>query len=329
MIDVLTRLAELDAKNPNIVKENADLAECGPMGMMGGMSQPQTPASVNITAGSGQELSAMLKDIMSLAGIHKVEPEHLGIEHDPMTLTAEPVAAVGPMPTAGDDMRSVIDKLNPDTDGEQDGGENGEEADEGLIGGVLGGTAGAMLGGPAGAALGYVAGSKVGDDLTDEERMYNNSGNTPTDVPPMSKDAMLNKGMQSQENPKNAGFGRNTMQPNANATAFESLMAEYKKFISENTMNTMMQGGTRALGGNADHVNRASETLEIGQKMANDGITYSAEKENEIIGLMTKYMKDAGMSSKAIRYNLSYDEDYIPDQLSYLPRSNDNSITKK
>ena len=258
MIDVLTRLAELDAKNPNIVKENADLAECGPMGMMGGMSQPQTPASVNITAGSGQELSAMLKDIMSLAGIHKVEPEHLGIEHDPMTLTAEPVAAVGPMPTAGDDMRSVIDKLNPDTDGEQDDGE--EVTDEGPVGAAIGGNfgwdagkaagtalgtavggpVGGLIGGGLGAVAGGVGGAELGDKLTGEERDYtDNSGNKPTSVPSMDHDAMLNKGMQSQENPQDAGFGRNTMQPNANAnaTAFESLMAEYKKFISENTMN--------------------------------------------------------------------------------------------
>ena len=31
-------------------------------------------------------------------------------------------------------------------------------------------------------------------------------------------------------------------------------------------------------------------------------------------------MKKNGMSPKSIRYYLNYDEDYIPDQLSYLPR---------
>ena len=60
--------------------------------------------------------------------------------------------------------------------------------------------------------------------------------------------------------------------------------------------------------------------VEIGQQMANDGITYSPEKENELIDLMAQYMKKSGMSSKSIRYYLSYDEDYIPDQLSYLPK---------
>jgi hypothetical protein len=59
---------------------------------------------------------------------------------------------------------------------------------------------------------------------------------------------------------------------------------------------------------------------EIGQMMADDGITYSAEKENEIIGKMVEYMKKSGMDSKQIRYLLSYSEDYIPDQLSYLTK---------
>jgi hypothetical protein len=60
--------------------------------------------------------------------------------------------------------------------------------------------------------------------------------------------------------------------------------------------------------------------LSIGQQMAQDGITYSPDKEDELIGLMAQYMKKAGMSSKQIRYLLSYDEDYIPDQLSDLPK---------
>jgi hypothetical protein len=59
---------------------------------------------------------------------------------------------------------------------------------------------------------------------------------------------------------------------------------------------------------------------EIGQMMADDGITYSAEKENEIISKMVEYMKKSGMDSKQIRYLLNYSEDYIADQLSYLPK---------
>ena len=126
MIDVLKRLAELDDQNPNIVKESidgAELAECGgPMSTMVNPSQPQMPASINVTAGSGQEVSDMLSAIMKLAGIEKVEPHHLGAEPEVATLTAEPVSAVGPSATAGDEMRSVMDKLNG-ADGEEDGEE--------------------------------------------------------------------------------------------------------------------------------------------------------------------------------------------------------------
>jgi len=63
-----------------------------------------------------------------------------------------------------------------------------------------------------------------------------------------------------------------------------------------------------------------SENMSIGQQMAKDGITYSPEKEDELIGLMAEYMKKDGMNSKAIRYYLNYDEDFIADQLSELPR---------
>lgn len=61
-------------------------------------------------------------------------------------------------------------------------------------------------------------------------------------------------------------------------------------------------------------------SVDIGQQMANDGITYSPERENEIIGQMAEYMKRSGFSNKEIRYLMNYSEDYIPDQLSYLPK---------
>ena len=127
MIDVIKRLAELDSQNPNIVKEDADIAECGPMGMMGGMEKPSTPATINITAGSGAELSDMLGAIMKLAGVGKVGAEHLGVETEPSALVATPVTAVGPSATAGDEMRSVLDKMN----GAAGDDEDDEETDEG------------------------------------------------------------------------------------------------------------------------------------------------------------------------------------------------------
>lgn len=64
-----------------------------------------------------------------------------------------------------------------------------------------------------------------------------------------------------------------------------------------------------------------SANMSIGQQMARDGITYSPEKEKELIDLMGKYMQKAGMSPKSIRYYLSYDEDFVSDQLEHLPRA--------
>lgn len=119
MIDVLKRLAELDDKNPNIVKESTQVDECGMMPDMGMMSagheHPPIPANISLNASgaSGEEVADILSTIMTLAGVHKVGPADLGIHGDadeePLIGTPE-----GPAPTAGDEMRSVIDKLNPD-----------------------------------------------------------------------------------------------------------------------------------------------------------------------------------------------------------------------
>ena len=144
MIDVMKRLAELDAANPNIVKEGVQpVEECGmmpEMGMMGmGHEHAPVPANLSLTASgaSGEEVAGMLNTIMALAGVHKVGPQDLGIEAEP--LVAEP-SDKGPAPTAGDEMRSVIDKLNPgDNDDDNDGDvDSDEETDEGAAGSVPG-----------------------------------------------------------------------------------------------------------------------------------------------------------------------------------------------
>ena len=123
MIDVLKRLAELDSGNPNIIKENQEIEECGIMPQMA--ERPSMPASINITAGSGEELSDMLSAIMTLAGVHKVGDEHMGAEMPQATLTAEPMTVGEPDQTAADSMRNVIDKMH-------DAGADGEEeTDEG------------------------------------------------------------------------------------------------------------------------------------------------------------------------------------------------------
>lgn len=163
MIDVMKRLAELDAQNPNIIKEHTEqsvaegamdeldddletmsdeefeqehgmtkaeakakhtsaaepIAECD---MMPGASNAEYGgANISITAASGPELSGMLKDIMSLAGLSKVEPEHMPVAHEPSMMTQTPI------------MRSVMDKLNfdePESDEvEFDDGDD-EETDE-------------------------------------------------------------------------------------------------------------------------------------------------------------------------------------------------------
>ena len=133
MIDVLKRLAQLDANNKNVVKE-AQVDECGPMGMMDSMpsmmpvEKPATPANINISASAatGGEVADMMSQILTLAGLQKVGPGHLGAEPQGHAVTAEPVTAVGPMiaepMSAVDSMKSVLDKLNPET-----GDDKGEE----------------------------------------------------------------------------------------------------------------------------------------------------------------------------------------------------------
>lgn len=197
MIDVIKRLAELDAQNPNVVTEGTDaleVTECGPMSTMVSPSQPAMPASINVTAGSGEEVSNMLSAIMQLAGVKPVGGADLGVEPEPMSLTAEPVAAVGPAATAGDEMRSVMDKMNGAM-GDEDGLETGDEE---------------------------------GDEEETDEGEYDNSPASPEPKKPFDANEFAN-----QENPQDAGQGRRTTQPNANPTTFESLMAEYQQFINE------------------------------------------------------------------------------------------------
>lgn len=94
----------------------AGLSECGMAPMP---ASPPTPASMSVSAASGSELSGMLKDLMSLAGLQKVEPAHLGVAPAPMKLLPEPVKAVGPAASDGEVMRGIADKLNLDQDDEE------------------------------------------------------------------------------------------------------------------------------------------------------------------------------------------------------------------
>lgn len=189
MIDVLKRLAELDAKNPSVIKESTEVAECGPMGMMDGIAAtPSTPASLSVTAGSGEELGSMLAALMQLAGVHKVEPEHLGAEPQVSTMTSEPVMGAD---AERDSMRSVLDKMHD-------------------------------------------MGDEEGDEEETDEGEYDNSPADPT-KPPAFEPNEFAQNTNDGDGDSSNGKRRTGMQP---AATFESLMAEYKHFISESEEET-------------------------------------------------------------------------------------------
>jgi hypothetical protein len=200
MIDVLKRLAELDSNNPSVIKESTEVAECGMMGM-GIPEAPKTPATINITASDGEELGSMLAAIMQLAGVQKVEPEHLGVESEPMKLTAEPSMG-GPEGGSPDDMRNVIDKLNP-----MDGGDDVSKSHGDL--------------------------DNDGDhdmDDHDQEKTREEYDNSPAGHQP-KKPFNANE-FAHQENQPGVGDRMDGNMPKARAT-FEALMSEYREFVSE------------------------------------------------------------------------------------------------
>jgi hypothetical protein len=262
MIDVLKRLAELDAKNTNVVKEG-QVQECGPMGMMDSMpgimaEKPSIPAnfSINASAASGNEVADMMSQILTLAGLHKVGGDDLGAEPQGAVVTAEPVTAVGPMAaepitTSADSMRSVLDKLNPEPVGDEGGEELGpfqhdsdnpegdeeEETDEGLMGAALGGVAGGVLTKtPAGAMTGAEIGSDIQDALSGDKEEETDEGqydNSPADTEP-AEPFSANQ-FAHQENQPGSGETSNgeKRQSNLPTATYENLMKAYKQFIGE------------------------------------------------------------------------------------------------
>lgn len=182
------------AMKPDAVNES--LAECGMMPMPGMSGMSSSPANISITAGSGPELSGMLKDIMSLAGIQRSEPAA-------MSMTAEPEIEIEP--TAPEDgMRSMIDKMNePEGEEEFDGDEEGEE--------------------------------ELGDEEDDEETVEGMYDNSP-DIDIEGPNAFANHGNQEMGGPPGAAKGRGlTTGPRAHTSEdIESqLFAEYAKFVTE------------------------------------------------------------------------------------------------
>ena len=230
MIDVLKRLAELDADNPNIVKEGLQVEECGMMPeMMPGMGmdiapeKPSMPASINMSAGSGEELSNMLATIMQLAGVNKVE-EPMGGEPAPQTL--EPVGA-GPASPA-DNMRSVIDKLNPmgdnDGDGDHDMDDHDMEKDEGYYKDPDGDEDSAAD-----------QADQADSERRGREEELGEYDNTPAD--PNKKNEFNANQFAHQENQPGQGDRMDGTSPKAYADMNEAvtdLFAQYKRFVREN-----------------------------------------------------------------------------------------------
>jgi hypothetical protein len=58
----------------------------------------------------------------------------------------------------------------------------------------------------------------------------------------------------------------------------------------------------------------------VADALAQKGIKYNPEKEQEIIGMIGNALKDMGMDEKQIQYLISYDEDFLGDTLDALPR---------
>ena len=157
MINVLQRLAELDAKNPNVVSNaptpqaaveavqktlseelsveslrylsgvKSTLEECGmyPEGM-GMSSGPTTPASfsINASAANGTEVADMLSQIMSLAGAGKAGP--VTPDHMPLDMPHTSVSTVPPM-NGNDEMKRVLDIMNDPPEDEGMMGDPNEE----------------------------------------------------------------------------------------------------------------------------------------------------------------------------------------------------------
>jgi hypothetical protein len=232
MINVMQRLADLDAVNPNVVNEtnkskkektspvrggqkkektmeNLNLeslrylsglkntiAECGMMGSGG------QPASINITAGSGQELTGMLKDIMNLAGVSKVEPHHMPIDSPdagPSTVISAPPmdGAMGHKTDPNVEMHKLM-AIVGEPDRDQDSMNSGEPDGEGDE-------------------------EKMGED---NNRMYDSSPQEKEMGDPM---AQFGDKPSGDRRPRQAGL------PSANPmeTTFKQLMADYEQFIAE------------------------------------------------------------------------------------------------
>jgi len=232
MIDVLKRLAELDAQNPRVVsdvpilnKQNVSEAQVDECGMMPEMHmdamRPSTPASINMTAGSADELGNLLKDIVSLAGMKSDTAMSMPAPMASMPPPAEPETGPDTPVSPADSMRSVVDKLNP-----MDGDDNGEEPE------------GPDQDGQDGVNKAHGDVDDDGDhDMDDHdaekekaEEEWDNSPSDPNSAPPFDSNKMSN---QDPAGHPGGGDRMDGDRPKAFATMEDRLMWEYKNFIKE------------------------------------------------------------------------------------------------
>ena len=214
MIDVMKRLAELDSGNANVIKENQQVGECGMMpGMVPEMGidlspeKPSMPASINMTAGSGDELSNMLATIMQLAGQNKPVSAAPPVDNAPPAAgILEPANGDSP----ADTMRGVIDRLNPmDNGGDDVPKSHGDLDNDGD--------------------------HDMDDHDMEKKEPVDEYDNTPAD--PNDKDEFDADAHAHQENQPGQGDRMDGDRPKAYADMNEAvtdLFAQYKKFVREN-----------------------------------------------------------------------------------------------
>jgi cobalamin biosynthesis protein CobT len=187
----------------------------------------------------------MMSQILTLAGMKQVGAGDLGAEPQGALVTAEPGVSVGPMaaepmPTAADSMRSVLDKLNPEPAGDDNGEELGpfQHDSEKPEGGDE--PAGDDQEGPDTGAepeFGNDQGEEDSEEAEDDEDQeetdegqYDNSPADANSANPFDSNEFANQENQPGSGETSDGEKRQSNLPTA---TFEALMKEYKQFIGE------------------------------------------------------------------------------------------------
>lgn len=92
------------------------IAECG-------MAGASSPASINISAGSGAEVSAMIKDLMGLSGVRPVTPNDMPVDKGHTAIVSAPANVPSGMP----DMKALISAID-DVEGDSHDSMNDPES---------------------------------------------------------------------------------------------------------------------------------------------------------------------------------------------------------